>query len=248
MNDFVKENEQPRTLSTPFSSGTHTFPPPPTVSSTPANAFDDFDAFDNLSEAKEADKSSDLDFSFSEPTTTDFNPAFDSPAASMTTAGMTSAQQTPTASRTFSQDNSANGFSTFQPSASTTSAFGAPSTTTSPIPATAQHDWDAIFSGLDSSKPVDTSLASTDPWGASEPSTSTSTFPAAPAIPSSSGGGKAERGGAITPGTEHDDPILKRLTGMGYPRGKALDALERFDYDINKVSFKFLIRGGRGER
>jgi epidermal growth factor receptor substrate 15 len=40
---------------------------------------------------------------------------------------------------------------------------------------------------------------------------------------------------AITPGEEHDDPILKRLTGMGYTRGAALDALEKYDYDINKV-------------
>ena len=41
---------------------------------------------------------------------------------------------------------------------------------------------------------------------------------------------------AISMGTEHDDPILKKLTSMGYPRANALAALERFDYDINKVS------------
>jgi epidermal growth factor receptor substrate 15 len=43
-------------------------------------------------------------------------------------------------------------------------------------------------------------------------------------------------GRAISTGTEHDDPILKKLTGMGYERNDALSALERFDYDINKVS------------
>jgi epidermal growth factor receptor substrate 15 len=43
-------------------------------------------------------------------------------------------------------------------------------------------------------------------------------------------------GRAISTGTEHDDPILKKLTGMGYGRNDALDALEKFDYDINKVS------------
>ena len=42
-------------------------------------------------------------------------------------------------------------------------------------------------------------------------------------------------GRAISTGTEHDDPILKKLTGMGYERGAALGALEKFDYDINKV-------------
>jgi len=35
--------------------------------------------------------------------------------------------------------------------------------------------------------------------------------------------------------TEHDDPILKHLVSMGYPRPLALNALERFDYDIDKV-------------
>ena len=39
----------------------------------------------------------------------------------------------------------------------------------------------------------------------------------------------------ISIGTEHDDPILKKLTSMGYAREDALAALERFDYDINKV-------------
>jgi epidermal growth factor receptor substrate 15 len=43
-------------------------------------------------------------------------------------------------------------------------------------------------------------------------------------------------GRAISAGTEHDDPILKRLTGMGYQREKALDALEKYDYDIDRVS------------
>jgi epidermal growth factor receptor substrate 15 len=43
-------------------------------------------------------------------------------------------------------------------------------------------------------------------------------------------------GRALSAGTEHDDPILKKLTGMGYARNDALAALEKFDYDINKVT------------
>jgi epidermal growth factor receptor substrate 15 len=35
--------------------------------------------------------------------------------------------------------------------------------------------------------------------------------------------------------TEHDDPILKRVTAMGYSRLKALGALEKYDYDLDKV-------------
>ena len=33
-----------------------------------------------------------------------------------------------------------------------------------------------------------------------------------------------------------DDPILKRLTSMGWNRDESLDALEKFDYNIDKVS------------
>lgn len=41
---------------------------------------------------------------------------------------------------------------------------------------------------------------------------------------------------AISHGTEHDDPILKSLTSMGYPRDQALGALEKYDYNLDKVS------------
>lgn len=217
---------------------------PPAQASAPApapvkNAFDDFDEFDDLAEAKEADKAgSEFDFESNEPSS-EFNPAFDSPTASMTTT-MTSSQQTPVAgSRSLYQES--NGFGNFAPSVSTSSAFAGADAGTSSIqqtPSNSQHDWDAIFSGLDGSNTVDTSLPASDPWG-----TSTSNGPSAPAevspaaaAPASKGLGVPDRGGAITPGTEHDDPILKRLTGMGYPRMQALDALEKFDYDINRVS------------
>ena len=50
---------------------------------------------------------------------------------------------------------------------------------------------------------------------------------------------RPQLGRAITQGTEHDDPILKRLTGMGYPRDQALNALERYDYNLDKVSVLF---------
>jgi len=43
-------------------------------------------------------------------------------------------------------------------------------------------------------------------------------------------------GRALSAGTEHDDPILKSLTSMGYKRNDALKALEKFDYNIDAVS------------
>lgn len=193
------------------------------------NDFDDFDDFEDLAEAKEADKSgSDFDFGFGGHTrdNSEFDSAFDSPAASMTTT-MADSQQTPT------QGQSNSSFSGF---GSNVPAFGTGgSSSTQQTPQNGQHDWDAIFSGLDNSATgnIDTSFgnsaASSDPWAtapkAASPVSERTIQPPAPSL-----------GRAVTPGTEHDDPILKRLTGMGYPRGEALDALEKYDYDINKVS------------
>lgn len=42
-------------------------------------------------------------------------------------------------------------------------------------------------------------------------------------------------GRAISATTEHDDPILKRLTSMGWSRNESLAALEKYDYNIDKV-------------
>ncbi|KAL1584691.1 hypothetical protein WHR41_06908 [Cladosporium halotolerans] len=189
------------------------------------DAFDEFDEFDDLAEAKEADKSgSDADFGFGNHSrdASEFNAAFDSPAASMSTTIADSQQ----ASR---QLGDSNGFGF----GSSTSAAGTGSSQQN-----SSHDWDAIFSGLDNSATgnIDTSFGgasnSNDPWetngaAAPQPTSPQSTVTAKPPAPAS--------GGAITPGDEHDDPILKRLTGMGYNRAQALSALERFDYDINKA-------------
>ncbi|KAL6356710.1 hypothetical protein LRP88_10315 [Fusarium phalaenopsidis] len=82
------------------------------------------------------------------------------------------------------------------------------------------HDWDAIFSGLES------------------PSAAAATPATAPAAD------KPAAGDASRPGqqplnrteSEQDDPILKSLTGMGYQRTDALAALEKFDYDLDKAA------------
>jgi len=184
------------------------------ASSTKPSAFDEFDDFADLAEAKEADHAgaNDIDFGFHKDVS-DFDSAFDSPAASMTNT-MVSAQQTPVAA------SKALGFA--ESSSNVPQASSAP-----------QHDWDAIFSGLDSAKPVDTTL-SNDPWASAAAGSSKSKpgplLTSPPMLKS-----PPQSGGAITPGTEHDDPILKRLTGMGYPRKAALNALEMYDYDINRA-------------
>ncbi|KAI7506393.1 UDP-glucose 4-epimerase [Hortaea werneckii] len=228
--------------SRPMSSVTDAATPEQTTQTAPAqppaqqkNAFDDFDDFDDLSEAKEADKSEELGFG-SQSQTDEFNPAFDSPAASMTNT-MTSSHQTPNPSNRGM--DSSNSFSGFGAAASSSSPFDSSS---SSAQNTSSNDWDAIFSGLDNSKNIDTSLGgSDDPWGAAPATngtaekTPTASSPVSTVKAPAPTSGHQNPGGALSPGTEHDDPFLKRLTGMGYPRQEALNALEKYDYDMNKA-------------
>ena len=170
---------------------------------------DDFDGeFDDLSEAQEVERGED-DLGASHKETFDyFNPTFDSPAPTKST---TQAPQSP-----FDR-----GFDDFKSSpsgqAQASTSQQAPQTTNAP------HDWDAIFAGLDTpqNNGVQHSVDTLDPR--SEPL----------ALPPR----KPQLARGLSSGTEHDDPILKRLTGIGYPRQESLNALEKFDYNIDKVSF-----------
>ena len=91
-------------------------------------------------------------------------------------------------------------------------------TTTQPKAGEA-HDWDAIFAGLDSGSPV------ADAGGNDAPKAEGGELLQRPNAP----------GRALTEQGEHDDPILKSLTGMGYSRADALAALEKYDYNLEKV-------------
>ncbi|KAF2836967.1 hypothetical protein M501DRAFT_1018373 [Patellaria atrata CBS 101060] len=194
---------------------------------------DDFDVgFDDLSDAKEADDKGDDDFMISphhREAFDEFNPVFDSPIASK--SNTMQSQQTPTGK--FGQDDS---FGDFEHN------LGGQGQGQSKAPqqpqAASSHDWDAIFSGLDQQSPDKHDVS---------PEASKSQFPSLDSPvqeqtpqPSSSKGQQQPPmpplGRALTSGTEHDDPILKKLTAMGYPRQDALSALEKFDYDINKAA------------
>lgn len=187
------------------------------------SAFNDFDAgFDDLTEAKEDDKTDD-DFMFSSQRSEgldEFNPVFDSPAASK--SNTMASQQTPTG-----KQRGDDSFSDFE---HLSQSFGQPQ---APQPAASSQDWDAIFSNLESSQPDKNTQQTSNDFGKSvfddldkeEVSSSSLKSPQMPQL-----------GRAISSGTEHDDPILKKLTGMGFARNDALSALEKFDYDINKVS------------
>jgi len=185
---------------------------------------DDFDAgFDDLTDAKEADDKADDDFMHSSQHHEgfdEFNPVFDSPAASK--SNTMASQQTPTG-KVLGEDS----FSDFEHLSQTFGQSKGQQTN-----ASSSQDWDAIFSNLDSSQndkngqhtSSDLSKSVFDSLDREEAAASSSKPAQMPQL-----------GRALSASTEHDDPILKNLTGMGYPRTDALSALEKFDYDISKA-------------
>ena len=224
-------------------------------------AFDDFDdEFGDLSEAKEADDKTDDELTSSRKENFDeFNPTFDSPSA------FRSAQQQPSSSSNTADTS----FHDFESSITGGKGYGpqqivnqAPQQQSllSNQPQPQSHDWDAIFAGLDTpqnngvepSPPANKqTFDKTPPKPA--PSQQQQTYAPPPGPPPTSTGlgvpTKPSLARAVSTGTEHDDPILKRLTGMGYPREESLRALEKFDYNIDKVCsfiFSYLLVGGWG--
>jgi epidermal growth factor receptor substrate 15 len=136
----------------------------------------------------------------------DFDFSFDSPSQSAKPVSTPSAQ--PGQANTAAAD-----FFNFDNNvdASKNSEFG------SEKPPTTDHDWDAIFTPSQKA-----SEGGSNGFHASD---------------SQAAGGEDKRspGWALASETGEDDLILKRLTGMGFPRDESLAALEKFDYNIDKV-------------
>ena len=192
--------------SPPHQESQYTHPPVPAK----APIHDEFDdEFGDLSEAKEASEKGDDEFTSSRHNDfEDFNPVFDSPALSRHTAQSSS---------TFPQSNS---FADFESSISGAGSSSRQQQGTQPTPS---HDWDAIFSGLDT------------PQNNGVHGGLTNEFPSPPTEQNGKAAEKPAMKRTMTEDTTMDDPILKELTGMGYPRGQSLQALERFDYNLDKV-------------
>ena len=178
---------------------------------------DDFDDFNDLEDAKEGDPDDDFanisvhDRSGLE----DFNPMFDSPP------NAPKFQHSATGSSGFGGDSAFGDFTT------SPRTLTQPVVTTTSNPVNESQDWDAIFAGLDGPVPAITELAASPP-AQSQPTNGTS----APAAPKE----RPQIGRALTEAGIHDDPILKNLTGMGYSRADALAALEKYDYNLERVS------------
>lgn len=96
-----------------------------------------------------------------------------------------------------------------------------PSTTQQPAVSNTSHDWDAIFAGLDTPQ-----------------NSGVQAEPAQQPVQNSSAqaqGSKPSLGRGMSVGTEHDDPLVKDLTSMGFQRDDCVKALEKFDYNQEKV-------------
>ena len=98
------------------------------------------------------------------------------------------------------------------------------STNTKSQSASANHDWDAMFAGLGETSNHANGDAAAAIQQENQIDSSSLEVPKPPLTR------------AVSTGTEHDDPILKRLTGMGYPREASVAALEKFDYNIDMVT------------
>ncbi|KAM5361625.1 hypothetical protein ACJZ2D_012968 [Fusarium nematophilum] len=180
----------------------------PAAPSNPPHAkggFEDLeDDFEGLEDAKEG--SADEDFAnISRSGLDDFNPVFDSsPPGS----------QTKTESTAFGNES-------FDFISASSAGPAQPPAGSNQQKAPEAHDWDAIFSGLDSPN-----AAAATPPAADKPAGAD-----AAAHP-----GQQALNRTLSAESEHDDPILKSLTSMGYNRPDALAALEKFDYDLDKAA------------
>ncbi|KAL9103714.1 MAG: hypothetical protein Q9163_001264 [Psora crenata] len=190
---------------------TQTSPPPqPSQTSPPVPSKteprDEFD-FDDLAPAQEEgtraddeldDSQRNIDFDDS------FNPTFDSPSISHT--------QDQSYSSKFPHSGS---FPDIAGSASTTGNDTAPSQQKQQV----THDWDAIFAGLDAPQNND-AQPELPPRGQGF-------MPATSLAPKGTGEGSKAPSAPLEESAD-DDPILKRLIGMGFSRGASVQALGKW--------------------
>ncbi|KAI1099628.1 hypothetical protein F4804DRAFT_321372 [Jackrogersella minutella] len=228
-NDLSVFPEPPKaspSFSTASNAGDSFAPTPTTVTNTAPGAskgaFDDLDDdFADLEDAKEG--SADDEFAnLSRSNLDDFNPVFDSsPPPSQPKSESTNA------SNTFGIDSSYD-FGTVS-STSGATASAAPTTTNTnagsfsgQVPAAPNNqDWEALFASLDSPSDVPAKLSSDENKSP---------------VQSHSSGRPSTMGRALSDEGKHDDPIVKNLTGMGYSRTDAVNALEKYDYNLERAA------------
>ena len=103
-----------------------------------------------------------------------------------------------------------NNFNDFEP---TLAPAAVPPSSARPPASGQSHDWDAIFAGLDTPQNGEVTAPKQAQPNGERPTPARS----------------------VTEDSQSDDPILKRLTAMGWSRDESLGALEKYDYNIDEV-------------
>ncbi|POS76531.1 UBA/TS-N domain-containing protein [Diaporthe helianthi] len=215
-----------------------------------SSSFDDLDDdFADLEDAKEGSTADDDFQNISRSGLDDFNAAFDSPPpAAKSDVGAAPPGSSHGRPAPFGNESTFD-FTSIDNTASQVSGT-APTEGAPKGPTQADnHDWDAIFASLDDAPPAQTSGSLPPPGsagnGAAPPAPAAATAAAAAEPGKEAPGGKGGMlsgprpsgpGRALTEDGEHDDPILKNLTSMGYSRGDALNALEKYDYNLERAA------------
>ncbi|KAB8342962.1 hypothetical protein FH972_022557 [Carpinus fangiana] len=213
-------------------------------------AANDFDsAFDDLSEAKEETEAG-LPTSTVVGDETQFNPNFASPTHSRISTNDERRASPPKDGNAASTSAAITSrFTNFDPGSSSSahsngngpSAFGSASTG---VP-NDNSDWDAIFAGLDKPPPISELSGANAAFDVND--SGSSLQPPTAESRAVEDGSRPQLGRAISQGTEHDDPILKMLTNMGYSRDSALKALEKYDYNLDKSSVNTMMNWRKEE-
>ncbi|KAI1745398.1 hypothetical protein F4680DRAFT_102587 [Xylaria scruposa] len=203
----------PTKSGSPFAPASSTTTNPATATS--KSAFDELDDdFEGLEDAKEG--SADDEFAnVSRSNLDDFNHVFDSsppPSQSKT--------ESTTASHAFGTESSYD-FGNVS-TASTDTASATPVANTSTTAGSAKNptppnndEWDALFTDLPPAKDSTAEKSTDEPRSPERPNFA---------------------GRALTDEGKHDDPMVKNLTGMGYSRADAVNALEKYDYNLERAA------------
>ncbi|KAI0806407.1 hypothetical protein GGR55DRAFT_204374 [Xylaria sp. FL0064] len=223
--NLLKPPKLSPSLPSPTKSGSPFAPASSTTTNTAPvtskSAFDELDDdFEGLEDAKEG--SADDEFAnVSRSNLDDFNAVFDSsppPSQPRTESTNVSNAFGTESSYDFGNISTAStGTASATPIANTSTTAGSAKNPTPPN----NDEWDALFTDLPPAKDSTT-----------EKSTEESKSPTqnlSPERPSFAGR-------ALTDEGKHDDPMVKNLTGMGYSRADAVNALEKYDYNLERAA------------
>ncbi|KAF8476139.1 hypothetical protein BDZ91DRAFT_690031 [Kalaharituber pfeilii] len=226
----ILENLGAQSKSPPVQASMFPAPPPAKPAKAPVDEFDD-DAFGDLTDAKEVDGKGDHDdfgVLAAHDGFDDFNPVFDSPVPKASNLPTTKNAQS-----TEDDDFTKFDFNIDTPALAQLQQNTGATTGGSALQPASSQDWDAIFAGSNDSKQPPTTAAPGVPENTAN----------APAAGEGVVGGSQSGTGPVSTSLgntdketcEHEEKLTK-LTGMGFSRESSLNALEKFNYNVESAT------------